>query len=104
MKLSIQITPEMRIRLMHAQSLEIEVPDSCVVPEGWKAVAAAILDGSVQEVVDREGRADGYRCAHCSLKAETHYEVDGGTHDAECIVHKAKAMLAAAPQPDGETI
>ncbi|WP_421334134.1 hypothetical protein [Aeromonas veronii] len=27
MKLSIQITPELRIRMMHAQSLEIEVPD-----------------------------------------------------------------------------
>ncbi|MDU7311175.1 MAG: hypothetical protein E7L31_07260 [Aeromonas sp.] len=28
MKLSIKLTPEMRTRLMHAETIEIEVPDS----------------------------------------------------------------------------
>lgn len=37
MKLTIPITPELRVRLLHAQSLEIEVPDT-TVPEGWQLV------------------------------------------------------------------
>lgn len=38
MKMTIQLTPEMRIRLMHAQNLVIEVPDLFAAPEGWRIV------------------------------------------------------------------
>ncbi|MFM5530418.1 hypothetical protein ACET7F_12480 [Aeromonas veronii] len=81
MKLSIQITPEMRIRLMHAQSLDIEVPDSCVVPEGWQLVP---VDVSVE----------GEWVAN--YEPNIHYR-----HEARAEI---LAILAAAPKPDGGAI
>lgn len=39
MKLTIAITPELRFRLTHAETLDIEVPEpTMVVPEGWQLV------------------------------------------------------------------
>ncbi|HHQ4791289.1 TPA: hypothetical protein ACSP21_002184 [Aeromonas veronii] len=83
MKLSIQITPEMRIRLMHAQSLEIEVPVSCVVPEGWKVVPIEPTDKMY-------------------VAGESAYWSKDTNRGS--IVSTYRAMIAAAPQPDGETI
>ena len=37
MKLTIPITPELRVRLLHADNIEIEVPDTAA-PEGWQLV------------------------------------------------------------------
>ncbi|QNF16117.1 hypothetical protein FT669_01745 [Aeromonas jandaei] len=57
MKLSIQITPEMRIRLMHAQSLDIEVPDS-IVQEQYGINAnthRAIVLESIVATLEQEG-------------------------------------------------
>jgi hypothetical protein len=85
MKLSIQITPEMRIRLMHAENLEIEVPVSYVVPEGWRLVPCD---------ADTDMMAAG-------VASMEEYIKDMEWDEAAMIY---TAMLAAAPQPDGETI
>jgi chorismate mutase len=83
MKLSIKLTPDMRIRMMHAQTIEIDVPISVSVPEGWKLVPVE----PTQEM-----------CANATLKAAIKYRC----HDAYRRVYRA--MLAAAPKPDGSAI
>ncbi|MFM5554746.1 hypothetical protein ACET6R_11290 [Aeromonas veronii] len=85
MKLSIQITPEMRIRLMHAENLEIEVPVSCVVPEGWKVVP-------VEPTIEM--------CDAGAIYDQRMQRDEIGPTFAGCY----RSMIAAAPQPDGETI
>lgn len=37
MKLTIPITPELRVRLLYAENIEIEVPDTAA-PKGWQVV------------------------------------------------------------------
>lgn len=83
MKLSIEITPEMRVRLMYAETVEIDVPVSCVVPEGWKLVP-------LEPTPDMSLNA--------MMKATIKYRCQ----DAYRRVYRA--MLAAAPQPEEGTI
>lgn len=85
MKLSIQISPEMRIRMMYAETVEIDVPVSCVVPEGWKLVPSepTIEMCDAGAIYDQRMQRD-----------------DIGPTFAGCY----RSMIAAAPQPDGETI
>ncbi|WIJ42559.1 hypothetical protein QPK06_05120 [Aeromonas veronii] len=85
MKLSIQITPEMRIRLMHAQTIEIDVPISVSVPEGWKLVPSD---------ADTDMMAAG-------VASMEEYIKDMEWDEAAMIY---TAMLAAAPKPDGGAI
>ncbi|WP_461605966.1 hypothetical protein [Aeromonas allosaccharophila] len=57
MKLSIQLTPELRIRMMHAENLEIEVPDS-IVQEQYGIDAnthRAIVLESIVATLEQEG-------------------------------------------------
>ncbi|MGU5720501.1 hypothetical protein [Aeromonas hydrophila] len=83
MKLSIKLTPEMRIRLMHAENLEIEVPVSCVVPEGWKVVPIEPTD-------------------QMYVAGNSAYWSTSTNRGA--IVSTYSAMIAAAPQPEEGTI
>ncbi|MGL6415581.1 hypothetical protein ACSZMN_16755 [Aeromonas veronii] len=83
MKLSIKITPEMRIRLMHAQTIEIDVPISVSVPEGWKLVPVEPTNQMF------EAGNSTYWATSTNLGA---------------IIATYKAMLAAAPKPDGSAI
>ncbi|WP_447835294.1 hypothetical protein [Aeromonas salmonicida] len=57
MKLTIKITPEFRGKLLHVQSLEIEVPDSIVQEQcGINAnVHRAIVLESIVATIEREG-------------------------------------------------
>lgn len=76
MKLTIALTPEIRVRLMYAETVEIDVPVSCVVPEGWQVVPVEPTTPMLAAFVEAGGKAiSGY-----------------------------KAMLATAPKPDGGAI
>lgn len=79
MKLSIKLTPEMRVRLMYAETVEIDVPVSCVVPEGWKVVPVEPTD-------------------QMYVAGNSAYWSTSTNRGA--IVSTYSAMLAAAPQPD----
>lgn len=81
MKLTIALTPEMRVRLMYAETVEIDVPVSCVVPEGWQLVPSDVS-------VEGEWVAN--------YEPNIHYR-----HEARAEI---MAILAAAPQPDEGTI
>ncbi|HDX8367391.1 TPA: hypothetical protein RQN08_002639 [Aeromonas dhakensis] len=83
MKLSIKLTPEMRIRLMHAENLEIDVPISVSVPEGWKLVPVEPTDQMFEA-------------------GNSAYWSTSTNHDA--IIATYRAMLTAAPKPDGSAI
>ena len=83
MKLSIQTTPEMRIRLMHAQTIEIDVPISVSVPEGWKLVPVEPTNQMFEAGNSAYWSTETNRCA---------------------IIATYSAMLAAAPKPDGGAI
>lgn len=79
MKLSIKLTPKMRVRLMYAETVEIDVPVSCVVPEGWKVVPVEPTD-------------------QMYVAGNSAYWSTSTNRGA--IVSTYSAMLAAAPQPD----
>ncbi|GKQ61230.1 hypothetical protein KAM338_14070 [Aeromonas caviae] len=79
MKLNIALTPEMRVRLMYAETVEIDVPVSCVVPEGWKVVPVEPTD-------------------QMYVAGNSAYWSTSTNRGA--IVSTYSAMIAAAPQPD----
>ncbi|MGU5659800.1 hypothetical protein [Aeromonas veronii] len=91
MKLSIQITPELRIRMMHAQTIEIDVPISVSVPEGWKLVPVEPTDAM-------------YDAGKTAGTGEVCKTWDGNGYEFGSPAPIYEAMLAAAPKPDGETI
>lgn len=90
MKLAINITPELRIRLMHAQTLEIEMPIADA-PEGWRLVPESWLpdgDGQIPSCMSAAGARRLKVLADLDL---TYYELD----------EVFRAMLAAAPKLEG---
>lgn len=88
MKLTIPITPELRVRLLHAQNIEIEVPDTAV-PEGWQLVPAL----PTSEMCDAFHRADN------EWEDGWAWDDNGNRHWSP--VYQWVAMLAAAPNPEG---
>ncbi|EKB25927.1 hypothetical protein ACK32U_22635 [Aeromonas dhakensis] len=91
MKLSIKLTPEMRIRLMHTENLEIEVPDS-IVQEQYGINAnthRAIVLESIVATLEQDGsgaiEVDGRRyvsTAHLTELAASlrQLKTSGGSH------------------------
>lgn len=74
MKLTIPITPELRVQLLHAQSLEIELP------EGWQLVPFWPTEAMI---------------------AAGNEAFWNGKDNATSIMGVYRAMLAAAPKPEG---
>lgn len=85
MKLSIPLTPMMRVQLLHAQSIEIEVPDA-VVPKGWQVVP----------VEPTRAMCEAFHNAHEEWE-------NGGDWRLDSPDHQWRAMLAVAPKP-GESL
>lgn len=83
MKLAIELTPGMRVRLMYAETVVIDVPVSCVVPEGWKVVPVEPTD-------------------QMYVAGNSAYWSTSTNRGA--IVSTYSAMIDAAPQPDEGTI
>lgn len=84
MKMTIPISKMMRVQLLHAQSIEIDIPDTAV-PEGWKLVPVEPTR------------------AMCEAFHQAHEEWDSGEDwQLDSPDHQWKAMLAVAPTPEGE--
>ncbi|MGE6294226.1 hypothetical protein [Aeromonas media] len=82
MKLTIAITPMLRVQLLHAQNIEIEVPDTAV-PEGWQLVPMKPTR------------------AMCEAFHNAHEEWENGDDwQRDSPDHQWKAMLAMAPKPE----
>ncbi|WP_139704750.1 hypothetical protein ACPDZI_03000 [Aeromonas oralensis] len=91
MKLSIELTPEMRVRLMYAETVEIDVPDS-IVQEQYGINAnthRAIVLESIVATLEQDGsgaiEVDGRRyvsTAHLTELAASlrQLKTSGGSH------------------------
>ena len=83
-----------------------------MVPEGWQLVRVEYANDVAETVIEdhivtewnqRWQEISGYRCGYCSLSGATEDDVINGEHDHDCVITKARSMLAAAPyheQPD----